>query len=132
VPANRIGGIVKGERGITVDTAMRLARYFATSAQMWVNLQAKYELAAAEDALSTQIEREVLPQPAAQRRTFRSIQDRLFFQCSSIEDACSWTAAALRVAVAQSTWPGGQEDRGEAVCKSNNIRMPCGRIGAVS
>jgi addiction module HigA family antidote len=65
VPANRIGGIVKGERGITADTALRLARYFGTSAQMWVNLQAKYELAAAEDALSTQIEREVLPRPAA-------------------------------------------------------------------
>src|SRR5580704_429531 len=65
VPANRIGGIVKGQRGITGDTSLRLARYFGTSAQMWVNLQAKYELAAAEDALSTQIEREVLPRPAA-------------------------------------------------------------------
>jgi addiction module HigA family antidote len=65
VPANRIGGIVKGERGITVDTAMRLARYFGTSAQMWVSLQAKYELAVAEDALSRQIQREVLPRPAA-------------------------------------------------------------------
>ncbi len=35
---------------MTVDTALRLARYFGTSAQMWVNLQAKYELAAAEDS----------------------------------------------------------------------------------
>jgi addiction module HigA family antidote len=65
VPANRIGGIVKGQRGITADTALRLARYFGTSAQMWVNLQARYDLAAAEDALSGQIEREVLPRPAA-------------------------------------------------------------------
>jgi addiction module HigA family antidote len=65
VPANRIGGIVKGQRGITADTALRLARYFGTSAQMWVNLQARYDLAVAEDALNRQIEREVLPRPAA-------------------------------------------------------------------
>ena len=49
LPANRIGGIVKGQRGIT-DTSLRLARYFGTSAQMWMNLQAKYDLAIAEDA----------------------------------------------------------------------------------
>ena len=65
VPANRIGGIVKGQRGITADTALRLARYFGTSAQMWINLQARHDLAAAEDALSKRIEREVLPRPAA-------------------------------------------------------------------
>lgn len=65
VPANRIGGIIKGQRGITGDTALRLARYFGTSAQMWMNLQAKYDLAVAEDTLSRQIEREVLPRPAA-------------------------------------------------------------------
>lgn len=65
VPANRIGAIVKGQRGITADTALRLARYFGTSAQMWVNLQAKYDLAVAEDTLSERIEREVLPRSAA-------------------------------------------------------------------
>jgi addiction module HigA family antidote len=65
VPANRIGGIIKGQRGITADTALRLARYFGTSAQMWINLQAKYDLAAAEDALASRIEREVLPRNAA-------------------------------------------------------------------
>lgn len=65
VPANRIGGIIKGQRGITADTALRLARYFGTSAQMWLNLQAKYDLAAAEDALASRIEREVLPRNAA-------------------------------------------------------------------
>jgi addiction module HigA family antidote len=65
VPANRIGGIVRGQRGITADTALRLARYFGTSAQMWINLQAKHDLAVAEDALSQRIEREVLPRPAA-------------------------------------------------------------------
>lgn len=65
VPANRIGGIVKGQRGITGDTALRLARYFGTSAQLWMNLQAKYDLAIAEDALRSRIEHEVLPRPAA-------------------------------------------------------------------
>ena len=48
VPANRIGGIVKRKRGITGDTSLRLARYFGTSAQMWMNLQAKYDLAVAK------------------------------------------------------------------------------------
>jgi addiction module HigA family antidote len=64
VPANRIGAIVKGQRGITGDTALRLARYFGTSAQMWMNLQAKYDLAMAEDALSERIQRDVLPRTA--------------------------------------------------------------------
>lgn len=65
VPANRIGGIIKGQRGITADTALRLARYFGTSAQMWMNLQAKYDLEAAEDAIGRKVEREVLPRSAA-------------------------------------------------------------------
>lgn len=65
VPANRIGGIIKGQRGITADTALRLARYFGASAQMWLNLQAKYDLAAAEDALRSRIDKEVLPHHAA-------------------------------------------------------------------
>ena len=55
VPANRIGGILKGQRGITGDTALRLARYFGTSAQMWMKLQSKYDLAMAEDSLRKQI-----------------------------------------------------------------------------
>ena len=64
VPANRIGGIIKGQRGITADTALRLGRYFGTSAQIWINLQAKYDLEVAEDALSETIAREVLPRSA--------------------------------------------------------------------
>jgi addiction module HigA family antidote len=59
VPANRIGAIVKGQRVITADTALRLARDFRTSDQMWMNLQGKYESAAAEDSLRDQIEREI-------------------------------------------------------------------------
>jgi addiction module HigA family antidote len=65
VPANRIGGIVKGQRGITPDTALRLARYFGTSARLWVNLQAKHDLEVAEDAMGSRIQREILPRRAA-------------------------------------------------------------------
>ena len=65
MPANLIGAIVKGKRGITGDTALRLARFFGTSAQMWMNLQAKYDLAVAEDVASERIKEEVLPYRAA-------------------------------------------------------------------
>ncbi len=65
VPANRVGAIVKGQRGISGDTALRLARYFGTSPKLWINLQASYDLATAEDALRAKIEREVLPRSAA-------------------------------------------------------------------
>jgi addiction module HigA family antidote len=44
VPATRIGAIVKGERSVTADTALRLARFFATSPEFWMNLQAMYDL----------------------------------------------------------------------------------------
>jgi antitoxin HigA-1 len=61
VPANRLTEILHGRRAITADTAMRLGRYFGTSAQMWMNLQAKYDLEAAEEALAGRIEMEVQP-----------------------------------------------------------------------
>ena len=65
VPANRITAILHGKRGITADTAMRLARYFKTSTGMWMSLQADYELQVAEDKLREQVDREVLPRSAA-------------------------------------------------------------------
>ncbi len=65
IPANRVTKILKGERAITADTAMRLARYFGTTAEMWMNLQAKYDLDVAEDACGERVQREVLPRPAA-------------------------------------------------------------------
>jgi len=65
VPMNRISAIVNGKRAITVDTAMRLARYFGTSPQYWLNLQIAYELEVAEQEIRPQIEREVLPRTAA-------------------------------------------------------------------
>lgn len=62
----RISQIVRGKRAITVDTAMRLARYFGTSAGVWLWLQVRYDLEVAEKELSERIRREVkvLPQPA--------------------------------------------------------------------
>jgi antitoxin HigA-1 len=61
VPANRIGQIVEGERGITAETALRLARYFGTSAEFWMNLQKRYELEEARYRIEEQVEREILP-----------------------------------------------------------------------
>ncbi len=55
----RISQIVNGQRAITVDTAMRLARYFGTSAAVWLRLQVRYDLEVAEKTLSDQINREV-------------------------------------------------------------------------
>ncbi|MDO9530839.1 MAG: HigA family addiction module antitoxin [Deltaproteobacteria bacterium] len=49
VPAQRINDIVRGQRAITVDTALRLARYFHTSPQFWLNLQARYDLEIAQE-----------------------------------------------------------------------------------
>lgn len=59
VPAIRISQIIRGERSITVDTAMRLARYFGTSAAVWLRLQVRYDLEIAEASLGKRIEREV-------------------------------------------------------------------------
>jgi addiction module HigA family antidote len=55
----RISQIVNGERSITVDTAMRLARYFGTSPALWLRLQVRYDLEVAEKELSEKINREV-------------------------------------------------------------------------
>lgn len=59
VPMNRVSAIVNGKRAITADTALRLARFFGTSAQMWMNLQADYDLEVASREVGQQIEREV-------------------------------------------------------------------------
>lgn len=59
VPAPRINDIVRERRGVSADTALRLARYFDTSAQFWLNLQAMYDLRVAEIAAGKQITREV-------------------------------------------------------------------------
>jgi addiction module HigA family antidote len=59
VPTTRISEIVNERRGITTDTALRLGRYFGTTPDFWINMQAAYELAIAEDRLLPRIEKEV-------------------------------------------------------------------------
>ena len=55
VPPRRINEIVHGKRGITADTAVRLARYFGTTPQFWLNLQTTYELDRVEDLKGEQV-----------------------------------------------------------------------------
>jgi len=62
VPANRVSLIVNAKRSITADTAMRLARFFGTSPEYWMNVQNQYDLACVDKVA---IEREVLPRAAA-------------------------------------------------------------------
>ena len=64
VPRSRVNDIVLGRRGITADTAFRLARYFGTSPDFWINLQARFDLDAADRKLRRRIEREVAPRAA--------------------------------------------------------------------
>ena len=59
VPANRITAIIKGQRGITGDTAVRLAAFFNTTAEFWMNLQKTYELRLAEKALPGKVRKHI-------------------------------------------------------------------------
>jgi len=64
VPATRIGAIVKGERSVTADTALRLARFLGTSPEFWVNLQAMHDLTKARLESGDTIEKDVRPRAA--------------------------------------------------------------------
>ena len=55
VPVNRVTAILHGQRGVTADTALRLARYFGTTPQVWLNLQQTYELRRAEITVGRRI-----------------------------------------------------------------------------
>jgi addiction module HigA family antidote len=83
VPANRIAEIVAERRAVSVDTAMRLARYFGTSAQLWLNLQQSYELRTAQLRNGKRIERSIRPRgritgsgPQERRRVHRASVQR--------------------------------------------------------
>ena len=66
VPVNRITMILKGQRGVSTDTALRLARYFGTTPEMWLNLQKTWELRQAEISAGSEIAARVTPRlPAA-------------------------------------------------------------------
>ncbi len=59
VPPRRINEIVHGQRAITADTALRLARYLGTSERFWLNLQSRYDLEVVKERLGRRLEREV-------------------------------------------------------------------------
>jgi addiction module HigA family antidote len=64
VPQIRVSEIVNGKRAITPDTALRLARYFGTSAEFWVGMQATYDLELARDQIGSDIEAQIDPRAA--------------------------------------------------------------------
>jgi len=61
VPVTRIADIVNERRGITADTALRLARYFNNSPSFWMNLQTRFDLEVAEDEIAAKVARDVRP-----------------------------------------------------------------------
>lgn len=68
VPVTRIADITGERRGISADTALRLARYFMNAPVFWMNLQTRYDLEVAEDALAARVERDVQPLATTSRR----------------------------------------------------------------
>lgn len=64
VPQIRISAIVNGKRAITPDTALRLARYFSTSPEFWIGMQATYDLEMARDRVGAEIEARIHPRAA--------------------------------------------------------------------
>ncbi len=65
VPANRITQIVEGRRSITGETALRLARYFGTSPELWLGMQKDYDLQVARDEFEADVDRQVHPREKA-------------------------------------------------------------------
>ena len=65
VPVTRVNDIVRGRRAITAETALRLARYFGTTPQFWMNLQANYELELVQEQRGSEIEDRIRPHKAA-------------------------------------------------------------------
>jgi addiction module HigA family antidote len=79
VPSGRIVEILNRKRGVSADTALRLARYLGTSAQVWMNLQARYDLSVAEQESGKKICQRVKPAPsdvAGRERSERAGQGR--------------------------------------------------------
>jgi addiction module HigA family antidote len=64
VPRSRANDIVRGRRALSTDTAIRLGRYFGTTAEFWINLQARYDLDVADRTVRRRIEQEVTPRAA--------------------------------------------------------------------
>jgi addiction module HigA family antidote len=99
VPTNRITAILKGQRAVTGDTALRLGHFFGTSAEFWLNLQKLYELHQAESKAGTEVK--ALPRLSAARRQGRG----------SPLDNPDPVAASGRVGPARPPVPSGRETR---------------------
>ena len=65
VPVNRVTMILKGQRGVSADTALRLGRYFGTTPQLWLNLQKTWELRKAEIEAGSEITERITPRQSA-------------------------------------------------------------------
>ncbi len=65
IPVTRVNDIVRKRRGVTADTALRLARYFGSSAAFWINLQASYDLRVAELSVGKRVMNEITPRKVA-------------------------------------------------------------------
>lgn len=72
IPQIRVSEIVRGRRAVTPDTALRLARYFGTSAEFWIGMQATFDLESARDRLGEKIAARVRPRAAAKTRRARA------------------------------------------------------------
>jgi addiction module HigA family antidote len=64
VPATRVGAILKGRRGVTADTALRLGRFFGTTPEFWMNLQSAHDLSRAKAEVGPAIAKDVSPRAA--------------------------------------------------------------------
>jgi len=74
VPVTRISEIVRERRGITADTALRLARYFGTTPDFWMKMQMSYDLALASREVTTRIEVEIFPAPRTETGELKARQ----------------------------------------------------------
>lgn len=74
VPVTRISEIVRERRGITADTALRLARYFGTTPDFWMKMQMSYDLAVASQEVKAQIEVEIFPAPRTETGELKARQ----------------------------------------------------------
>ena len=74
VPVTRISAIVRERRGITADTALRLARYFGTTPDFWMKMQMSYDLALAGREVTAQIEMEIFPAPRTETGELKARQ----------------------------------------------------------
>jgi addiction module HigA family antidote len=87
IPPPRITELVRGRRGITADTALRLARYLGTTAEFWMALQASYDLAVAWGEQGARIESDITPRPLPEKSDRKHIAKMVKKRAGSFKDA---------------------------------------------